>query len=792
MIISEQWLREWVSPELDTEQLAHQLTMAGLEVEGVEAVAGPFSGVIVAEVVSAEQHPNADKLRVCQVNTGDETVQIVCGAPNARAGLKAPLARVGAVLPGDFKIKPAKLRGLESQGMLCAGQELGVSEESDGLLELPADAPVGADVRDYLKLDDAVLEIGLTPNRADCLSVAGVAREVALLNGQPLTEPDMGAAEVASDEVFPVELAAPERCARLCGRVLRGVDLSRPSPLWMQEKLRRCGLRSIDPVVDVTNYVMLELGQPMHAFDFDKLAGGIVVREARPGESLELLDGSSVELTPDTLLITDANGPVAMAGIMGGQATSVSAETRNLFLEVAFFTPELMAGKARAYGMHTDASHRFERGVDFELQRRAMERATALLLECVGGEAGPIVEAVSEAHLPARPEVCLRASRIGKLLGFEMEPEEVERILSGLGLGVTASDEGWRCSVPSWRFDIAIEADLLEELARVYGYNRLPISHIRADLEMPARPERRLSQRSVRSHLAARGYREAITYSFVDPKLQQVFDPEREPVALENPISADMSVMRTSLVPGLVAAVRHNTNRQQARVRLFETGLRFVPEDGGLQQVPTLAMVLTGKRYQESWASAPGQPADFYDLKGDLESLLALTRAPAEFGFEPARRPALHPGQTAAITRRGEVVGSIGALHPGAMRELGLNAPLFVCELDLDVVLDAMLSEFTELSRFPEVRRDLAVVVDKGIQAAELMSDVRSAAGAYLTDLRLFDVYEGKGIDPKRKSLALGLTFRDQSRTLSDEDVNKSVDQVIDLLEKNYKAELRN
>ncbi len=791
MKISEQWLREWVSPELGTEELGHQMTMAGLEIEAIEPVAGAFSGVVVAEIVSAEPHPDADKLRVCQVNTGAETVQIVCGAPNARAGLKAPLAIIGGVLPGDLKIKQAKLRGVESQGMLCAEQELGLSDASDGLMELAADAPVGADIRDYLQLDDKVLEIGLTPNRADCLGVSGIAREVGLLNAVPVAPLEFDKVETSIKDTFPVELQAADRCPRYVGRVIKGVDVSRPSPLWMQEKLRRCGLRSIDAVVDVTNYILLELGQPMHAFDHKRLQGGIVVRNAAEGETLELLDGQTVELKTDTLVIADASGPVAMAGIMGGQPTAVGEGTVDLFLEAAFFTPDLLAGKARAYGLHTDSSHRFERGVDFNGQVEAIERASQLLLDTVGGEAGPIIEVTSAEHMPVRPDVTLRAARIKKMLGFDLEGAEVERILSGLGLGVTATEEGWNCTVPSWRFDISIEADLLEELARVYGYNNLPVSHIRADLVMPAQPETELSIRFLRRHLSARGYREAVTYSFVDPKLQAVFDPQLTPVALANPISADMAVMRTSLMPGLVGAVLRNTNRQQPRVRLFETGLRFVPTDEGLQQVPTLAIVATGQRFTESWAAA-SEAGDFYDLKGDLESLLALTRQPDEFVFSTDKRAALHPGQTAAITRNGQSVGYIGSLHPSVAADLGLNAPLYACEIDLDTVLGGQLPEFSELSKFPEVRRDLAVIVDNSVPAAELMATVRAAAGTYLTDLRLFDVYTGKGIDPKRKSLALGLTFRDQSRTLGDEDVNLAVGQVIDLLEKNYKAELRN
>ena len=791
MIISEQWLREWVNPDISTEDLAHQITMAGLEVDAIDPVAGEFTGVVVAEIISAEKHPDADKLRVCQVSTGTQTVQIVCGAPNARAGLKAPLATVGGVLPGNFKIKKAKLRGAESFGMLCAEQELGLSDANEGLMELAADASVGQDLRDYLALDDRMIEIGLTPNRADCLGLAGIAREVGLLNDLTVNEPVIEAVPATTDDTFSVELLAPERCPRFVGRVIRGIDISCPSPLWLQEKLRRVGLRSIDAVVDVTNYVMMELGQPMHAFDHSKLAGGIRVRTAEQGESLELLDGQTVELDSEILVIADHEKALAMAGVMGGQGSAVSDSTTDLFLEVAFFTPELMAGKARSYGMHTDASHRFERGVDFTLQARAMERATGLLLDIVGGQAGPVQETVAKEHLPLRPDVSLRAERIKKLLGFEMGSEEVVRILSGLGLGVTATDKGWSCTVPSWRFDIAIEADLLEELARIYGYNRLPVTHINSNLVIPAKPEQSLALSDLRCHLAARGYREAITYSFVDPKLQKIFDPGVEPVALSNPISADMAVMRTSLLPGLVSAVLRNTNRQQPRVRMFETGLRFLPGEDCLKQVPTLAMVVTGDRFDEGW-NAESVAADFFDLKGDLESLLELTRTAQSFGFTAASRDALHPGQTALIHRDEEVVGYLGTLHPSVCNELGLNAPLYVCEITLSALLQRDLPAFAELSKFPEVRRDLAVVVDKAVPSQDLMANVRASAGTYLTDLTLFDVYEGKGIDPKRKSLALGLTFRDSSRTLSDEDVNLAVNQVIDSLEKNYKAELRN
>jgi phenylalanyl-tRNA synthetase beta chain len=789
--ISEKWLREWVSPSLSTQELAHQVTMAGLEVDGIEPVAEAFSGVVVAEILSAEPHPDADTLRVCQVSAGSETVQIVCGAPNARAGLRVPLAQVDAELPGDFTIKRANLRGIESQGMLCAEQELGLSDRSDGLMELAPDAPVGTDLRHYLELDDQVIEISVTPNRADCLGVSGIAREVGLLNNLAVTEPTFIEASPAITDTIAIEVQAKECCPRYVSRVIKGINISQPSPQWLQEKLRRCGVRSIDAVVDVTNYLLLELGQPMHAFDLDKLQGGIEVRIALPDESIELLDGKRVKLGEDTLVIADQQGPVAIAGIMGGQRSAVNGTTTDIVLEAAFFAPKPLAGKARSYGLHTDSSHRFERGVDFELQVHAMERATQMLLELVGGEAGPIREVVSKNHLPARPDVVLRSSRIEKVLGLSLSSSEVERILQGLGLGVTETDGGWTCSIPSWRFDIAIEVDLLEELARVYGYNRLPVTHIRAKLEMNAQPEKHLSIRYLRRHLSARGYREAITYSFVDSQLQRIFNPEQTPVALSNPISADMAVMRTSLLPGLVSAVVHNTNRQQSRVRLFETGLRFIPSESGLRQLPTLAMALTGPRFEESWASST-DAADFFDLKGDMESLLGLARTSEHFYTEATSRPAFHPGQTARIIRNGDVVGFLGALHPSVGAELGLNAPLYLCEINLAPVLEGEIPKYAELSKFPEVRRDLAIIVDKTVSAVRLMEDVRGAAGDYLTNLRLFDVYTGKGIDPKRKSLALGLTFRDQSRTLDEEDVNAAIGQVIDLVEKNYDAELRN
>ena len=794
MKFSEQWLREWVNPAADTGELVHLMTMAGLEVSEVNPVAEAFSGVVVAEVVACGPHPDADKLSLCQVSDGSDTVQIVCGAPNVRQGMKAPLARVGAVLSGDFKIKKAKLRGMESQGMLCAEAELGLSDDSKGIMELAADAPLGDDLREYLGLDDQVMELDLTPNRADCLGVRGVAREVGLLTDAAVEPVECREVAAAISEAVPVKLTAADGCPRYLGRVVKGVDVSRPSPLWLRERLRRSGLRSIDCVVDVTNYVLLELGQPMHAFDLDRLQGGIDVQWARGGESLALLDGQTVELKPDTLLITDDSGPIALAGIMGGQSTAVSATTRDIMFEAAFFAPLAITGRARSYGLHTESSHRFERGVDYQLQREAMERATRLLTDIAGGEVGPVTEAVAEDALPTAGAVTLRRERIPKMLGFDMDGGEVERVFKGLGMGVDKAEQGWRVSVPSWRFDIAIEADLLEELARIYGYNRLPASAIRASLVMPTAPENTLSVRRVRQRLAARDYREAITYSFVDPKWQRAFDPSIEPVALQNPMAADLAVMRTSLLPGLMQALVHNANRQQSRVRLFETGLRFLPGGGSgggdLDQRPTLAGVITGRRERECWNGA-GETVDFHDARGDVESLLALTGEADSFRFEPDGRDGLHPGQTAALYRGEARLGHVGALHPVLQRGYGLAEAVYAFEIDLDTLLRASLPSYREVSKYPEQRRDLAVVVDRAVSAGALLASVRAAAGDCLTDLRLFDVYEGKGIDSERKSLALGLTFQDTSRTLEDEDVNRMVDQVIDLLAKTYNAELR-
>ena len=789
MKFSEQWLREWVNPSISSDELVAQITLAGLEVDGVESAAGEFSGVIVGQIVSAEQHPNADKLRVCQVSDGATETQVVCGAPNARVGIKVAFATVGAVLPGNFKIKQAKLRQEDSFGMLCSAAELEINDENDGIMELAVDAPLGADIREYLNLNDKIIDVDLTPNRGDCLSIAGLAREVGVLNSLDITAPEHTELAPQIEDIFPVRVNAAEHCPRFLGRVLNNIDITQTSPLWLQEKLRRCDLRSIDPVVDVTNYILLEMGQPMHAYDLDKVNGSIIVRMAGQGEHLTLLDGQKVELTNETLVIADSEGVLGMAGIMGGADTGVSAATHNIFLEAAFFNPISIAGKARSYGLHTDASHRFERGVDYDQQRQAMDRATMLLQSIVGGEAGPIVEQVSAEHLPSLNEVTLRKARLESLLAYKIDDQKVLDILTRLGLSlVSSNDESWTFTAPSWRFDIAIEADLVEEVARVYGYNNLPSTNPVASMEMSSKPEVERPLSILRRHMVSRGYQEAITYSMVEPGLLAKFDNINKPVALVNPISADMAVMRTSLWPGLVQALQHNQNRQQSRVRLFETGQRFIPSDQGLQQQDVFAGLIYGARHPESWHDKD-QPVDYFDAKGDLESLLQM--GGQSFSFEAAEHLALHPGQSAAIKLDGATVGYLGAMHPGLVKDLDLHGPVFMFEVDLASISIGLLPAYQTLSKFPEMRRDLAIVLDQQISVAKVTDYIQFSAGEWLKSVRLFDVYQGPGIEAGQKSLALGLTWQHPERTLTDDEVNQWVEEVVKDLSQNAGASLR-
>ena len=788
MKFSEAWLREWVSPDLESAALAEQLTMAGLEVDSVEPVAADFEGVRVAEVMSVEPHPDADKLRVCSVSIGEaEALQIVCGAPNVRAGMKAPLATVGGRI-GDMKLKKAKLRGMPSHGMLCSARELGLSDEHQGLMDLPVNAPVGEDLRTYLKLDDISIDVDLTPNRGDCLGVEGIAREVGTLTGTDLTPPPFKSVDAEITDAINISVEAPEACPRYLGRIIRGIDPSVETPLWMQERLRRSGLRSLGPVVDVTNYVLLELGQPMHAFDRDQLVDGIVVRYASPGEKLTLLDEREIEVDSSTLLICDQDKPLALAGIMGGIDSGISGDTRNLLLEVAYFAPEKIAGKARAYGLTTDSSHRFERGVDPELQWRAMERATSLLLELVGGEAGPVVEVVSQQHLPVKQAVLLRRSRIQRLLGFVPDDAQVNDMLERLGIRLEADPEGWLATPPSYRFDLSIEADLIEEVGRIFGYDNLPSANNQGDLVMRSVSETITPLSRMRSLLVDRGYQEAITYSFVDAEQLQMFEPSLSAIELTNPISSEMSVMRTSLWGGLVSALQYNVARQQSRIQMFETGLKYISQENEIKQNNCIAGVVCGERLPEQWG-AQKELIDFYDAKGDVEALLSCCGVSAEFREE--HHPALHPGQSAMIMVTGKPVGWLGCIHPQLAQKLEIPRKTYLFELDLQILHQGKLPSFQNLSRFPSIRRDLAIVVDVGTPAGALCNSITEQAGSLLTDLTVFDVYQGKGVETGRKSVALGLILQDSSRTLTDDDVDAVMTGITGQLEKQFGATLR-
>ncbi len=793
MKFSELWLREWVNPSIDTAELMHQLTMAGLEVDGHEAVAGEFSGVVVGQIVSFDRHPDADKLNVCVVDTGDdEPQQIVCGAPNVKQGMKIPVAKVGAVLPGNFKIKKAKLRGVESFGMCCAEEELGLSDSSDGLMELRADAPVGLCFREYLKLDDVAIDVDLTPNRGDCLSIAGLAREVGTLTRTEVTAPEIAAVSAVHQETKGVVLEAPAACPRYAGRIVKNVNVNAETPIWMQEKLRRSGIRSIDPVVDITNYVLLELGQPMHAFDLNKLDGDIRVRMSVAGEKLVLLDGQEVELTEETLVIADQNSALAMAGVMGGEASSVTSDTQDILFESAYFDQIAIAGKARSYGLHTDSSHRFERGVDFQLQEKAIERATQLLIEIAGGEPGPVFVEESKSDVPAGRTVSLASEKVASLLGLKISNDDIEEILTRLGLVVMdRSDSGWTFEVPSYRFDISIEEDLIEEVGRIYGYNNLPRTLPVADMQLLAEPEVTSPLSAVRAQLVAAGYQEAITYSFIEPKLQKLFNPSVEPKALANPISADMAVMRTSLLPGLAKALQYNANRQQSRIRLFETGQVFIPQGDGLRQVDHIAGVVFGSRMPEGWSSTK-EPLDFFDVKGDIEAVLGLTGALESIDFEPAAdHAAFHPGQTAKLMKGDQLVGYVGTIHPNVGKLAELPGTVIAFELELGLILDGNIPEFKEVSKFPEVRRDLAIIVDESVNVSKIKKCIEQNSGEFMTSLSIFDVYQGKGIEDGHKSIALGLTWQHPERTLNDEEINQCVDAIIDSLDQEYQAKLR-
>ena len=790
MRFSEAWLREWVDPPVDTQQLADQLSMAGLEVDAVEPAAPVFSGVFIGLVLEVSAHPDAAKLRVCRVDLGQtEPVQIVCGAANVAAGMKVPVATLGALLPGDFQIKKAKLRGVESFGMICSATELGLAESSDGILPLPADAPLGEDIRNWLSLDDRCIEVDLTPDRGDCLGIAGLAREVAVINRAPLKVPAIEPVAAVRDDQIEVRLTAPAACPRYACRVIRGIDPGAETPLWMCERLRRSGLRAISPVVDVTNYVLLELGQPMHGFDLAQLSGGIQVRMAAEGETLSLLNGEEVTLRADTLVIADASRAVALAGIMGGSATAVGSATRDILFESAFFAPLAISGKARSYGLHTDSSHRFERGVDPQLQVRALERATALLLEIAGGEPGPIVEAVAADHLPVRTTLVLRDQRVSQILGLELPAEAVGEILERLGMEVQRQADGWQVTPPSARFDLVHEVDLIADIGRIHGYDRIPVSHASSATVSKSAPEASFDLDRARIALVDRGYHEVITYSFVSPEMQGLVEPDAQTLTLANPLSAELSTMRTSLWPGLLQAARYNQARQLERVRIFESGLRFRVTPEGLRQDLGIGGFVGGGIYPEQWGQTPRR-VDFYDLKADLEALLKLTGQGERFAFVPASHPALHPGQTARIERDGQVIGLMGMLHPSLAAKLDLGDG-FLFELDIVPLTEGRLPRYAQISRFPSIRRDIAILVDESVGYGAIAECVRAAASDLLRELVLFDVYTGKNIDSGRKSLALGLILQSSSQTLTDDLVEETVGRVLERLASEFDARLR-
>ena len=799
MKISINWLHEWINPAISYDELMHRLTMAGLELDGEEAAAADFSGVVVGEILSVEQHPNAEKLKVCQVDAGgDEIIQVLTNVASVTPSMKVPVATIGAALPGEtpdkpFKIKKTKLRGILSQGMFCGADTLGINDGSDGLLELPSDAPVGTDIREYMQLDDQIIELDLTPNRADCLSLEGVAREVGVLSKTAVNTPEIPAVAASHTETFPVEIEAQDACQRYAGRVIKNIDATAATPLWMKEKLRRAGLRSISAIVDVTNYVLLELGQPMHAFDLAKLDSGINVRFAENGEKLTLLDGQEITLKDNSLVIADGKEAVALAGIMGGEATAVSDATQDIFLESAFFKPEVIAGRARQYGLHTDSSHRFERGVSPDLQVRAIERATQLILDICGGEAGEVIDIDHAEALRNKPAIQLRKQRISHMLGVSIDDEIIVDMLTRLGCRIEANDTGWLVTPPAFRFDIAIEADLIEEVARIYGYDNIPSVLRPFTPRISVRKEAEVSLNSLRDVLVNRAYHEIVTFSFVDEKTESLLAPQQKQTKLANPLSADLAVMRTTLWSGMLKAVASNMNRQQNRIRFFETGLSFIAKDDGLEQHKKLAGVITGSLYPEQWA-VDNRAVDFYDIKGDVEALLEQASA-QNFVFEAAENPALHPGQSAKIISNDKTIGYVGALHPKVQKQLGLNQTIYVFELDLGMMMDKKLPAYQQVSRYPSIRRDLALLVDESVTANDIYSAidkiVKKEAITQLIDYTLFDVYSGDGLEKGKKSIALGLILQDFSRTLEDTEINNIVDLIIGSLTAETAAVLR-
>lgn len=791
MKISENWLRTWVNPAIDSETLSDQLTMLGLEVDELAPVAKPFTGVVVGEVLTVEQHPDADRLRVTTVNIGSgEPLQIVCGAPNVRAGMKAPVATIGAVLPGDFKIKKGKLRGVESQGMLCGASEIDLEDKIDGLLELPADAPVGVNIREYLKLDDNVIDISITPNRGDCFSIRGIAREIAVINQLQMNEPEIKSVDATIADEKKVVIST-EGAPRYLGRVIKNVNVKAATPEWMEQALARSGIRTHSILVDVTNYVLMELGQPMHAFDLAKIEGNVQVRQAKLQEKLQLLNDQEVELQEDIMVIADDQKALAIAGIMGGLASSVTDDTTDIFLESAFFAPLAIAGRARRFGLHTDSSQRYERGVDFELPLIAMNRASQLIQELAGGEFGPVTVAEKTDLLPKREAIELKQVQVDQLLGYQVAGEFIADALTRLGCKVTVkAEDEWSVVPPSHRYDMAIYQDLIEEVARIDGYDNIQISLPSMDVQL-AKYQDRFEIAELRQTIVTLGYQEAISFSFADAKLEKQLNPQVNPLMLANPISSDLAAMRSTLLSSLIPCVQYNLNRQQSRVRFFELGLRFDYQNAksieDLKQIPTLALVAVGSQQPESWHVKP-QPMDFFDFKGEIEEILAAGRVKVE--YVRSERAWLHPGQSAEILVDGQSIGYLGRLHPSLENELDLSTT-WVAELDQTAVLQSYVSNFTELSRFPSIRRDIALLISDNINVRDIQQLIEKTGGELLDSTWLFDVYTGQGVEEGKRSLAFALLWQHPSRTLEDAEIKSGMDNIIQVLENTYQATLR-
>ena len=796
MKFSENWLREWTNPNWDTNTLSEELSLAGLEVDDVEPVAGQFTNVVVGHVLSVEKHPDADKLNVTQVDVGDEEpVQIVCGAKNVVAGMKACCAKVGAVLSGDFKIKKAKLRGVPSHGMLCGATEIGLPDDGvDGLHVLPTDAPIGMDIREYLDLNDSSIDVDLTPNRADCFSVLGLARDVHAISGAKFTQPfedkDMAGTVACTQKVVVSE---PQACPKYLGCVVTDFDNNAKTPAWMVQKLQRSGLRSLSLVVDITNYVLLELGQPMHAFDLDKLKGDVQVRMAKAGEQLTTLDEKEITLADNTLVIADDNGAIALAGIMGGLSTSVTDSTNQIFFECAHFSRLAITGKARQYGLHTDSSMRFERGVDPMLPERALNRALQLFTEIAGGVVSTFTSIISEDNLPEIAKIQLRRETIANRLGVEVSDEQVEQIFTGLGFTIEANDSGWLVTAPSFRFDMAIEMDLIEEIGRVYGYNNLPETPVMAPMTLNELDESEQSLSALKNALVQRGYNEVVTYSFVAEEKQQAIAPDLPYVLLKNPISDDMKAMRTTLFPGLLQTMGYNQNRQQSRVRLFEAGLVFYKNEQdptGATQIPMFAGAVVGSAHKSGW-DMDSRNVDFYDLKGDVENLLSMSHQLDNVRFEACNNPALHPGQSASLIKEGQEIGVMGQLHPQLVKTMGVSGTVYMFQIRQDALMTMNVPSALPISKFPETQRDLAFVVEESLPVQKLIDAVTAVQSDILQSVEIFDIYRGQGIEATQKSVAIALKIQHQERTLQDEEVESLVNEILASAKKSVNAELR-